>query len=680
LIVHVLLVLVVAGELLFLSSVYRVRADLTADGLYSFSASTHSILDRIDEPLRIEAYFTDPEVLDDTWREGRTRINAYLDELVRVGRGRLSVEYLDPGSDQQIEDRARRIGIQELNLSRADGSSTRITRGWQGLRLRYGTRAEVLPLLRPNATQSPQLEAQITPLMKLVTTPERIKVGFMEWPFEPKGRRGDTTPKGWGQVRQTGDLPGRYEWINLRATDGVLVPDDIDLLVLFRPKGLDKRTKFVIDQHLMRGGTVLAFVDMHEFSYATDAPFHPFARQPTFRIDAVGHGDKYGFVRQMAHYGVVMRDEVLGDGYAPAHETFQTPVGQGQQALTWAYPFFIHPVHVDWSRAAESFAKTPTDDIDMELLRRFQKRLTWGMDPDSEFTQPFLDRRIGPGFYFPTPLELADPMPDGVEGRIVFRSSPVSVGLPTPDHLDWLGTAPQYLQRNFEQAQQEFLKQLQASPRRQIAMMVDLTGRFTSFYAGKEIPYRPGMEPRDDEPSVPRAGDPAVGPELPPPADAGAGRNKDADPEPRTVAAEGARLLVVGDSEMVRDDLLTGQYARIGGPYSQAGATFFAHLLDNLSGDRELLALYRRYVPSRGQSYAERDLANEPQEAFERRVRATEWWWRSVNVMLPILCLVVLGGGVAMVRRRQKRQFLGETHQLRGATAATPAQPSGDPS
>lgn len=662
LILHVFLLLVVAGEVLYLSSFYRARVDVTADQLYSFSPSTLGILDRLEEPIRIEAYFSAVENLDDAWRDARGRINSFLDELVRVSRGKLTIEFFDPGAEQQIEDRARRVGIQSLNLSRVEAGVTQVAAGWQGLRFRYGTKVEVLPLIPPSAAQPPQLEAQITPLLELVTTEELTKVAFFEWPYQPPGRGGQRPPPiGWAQLRNSGYLPGRYRWIDMAATDGLLVPDDVDVLVLFCPRNLDKRTKYVIDQHLMRGGTVLAFVDAHAFQYATTTPLHPFTPDPTFRFDAIGHERGYAFVDQMDHYGLVIHDDVVGEGADEALETFEMPIEPGR-SIKWPFPFFLHPLHYDWTANAEQFARDAAGNVDLELLERYRERFVSGMNPTSEFARPFLESRVGPGFYFPTRLELRDPLPDGIEAEVHFRTTPVAMGVPSQQPLDWIGAIPQRMVESFRANRETFLNGLRGEPRQQHPLMVELSGAFTSFFADKVVPYRPGFEPVERGPE-PAPQDPdAIGPAVPAPDP---GPDKDAERPILKTSAPGARLVVVADADGVRDDLISERYRSLGGPTSRAGLTLFAQTLDVLSGDRDLLALYERFVPDRGQSYGTRDTANEPVAAFERRVQRTVWWWRAANVVVPILCLVVVAVVVSVRRRREKVRFLRATQQLK---------------
>ena len=54
--VHVGLLLLVLGQIVFLASRYRLRFDTTADDLYSLTDSTRQIVGGLDRRLVIEAY------------------------------------------------------------------------------------------------------------------------------------------------------------------------------------------------------------------------------------------------------------------------------------------------------------------------------------------------------------------------------------------------------------------------------------------------------------------------------------------------------------------------------------------------------------------------------------------------------------------------------------------------
>ena len=81
---HVLLLIAVLGQIVFLASRNRVRWDLTSDSMWSVTDSTRNLIDKLDKQLLIEAYFSPKDKLPVTHREVREVLDNFLDELVQL--------------------------------------------------------------------------------------------------------------------------------------------------------------------------------------------------------------------------------------------------------------------------------------------------------------------------------------------------------------------------------------------------------------------------------------------------------------------------------------------------------------------------------------------------------------------------------------------------------------------
>ena len=80
LLLHVLLVLLVLGQVVFLASRYRVRVDMTSDKLWTSTDSTRSVLSKLDKRLLVEAYFSPKDDLPLNMRGTRDWAGNFLDE------------------------------------------------------------------------------------------------------------------------------------------------------------------------------------------------------------------------------------------------------------------------------------------------------------------------------------------------------------------------------------------------------------------------------------------------------------------------------------------------------------------------------------------------------------------------------------------------------------------------
>jgi ABC-type uncharacterized transport system involved in gliding motility auxiliary subunit len=676
LVLHVVLLLLVLGQIVYLASRYRVRIDMTTDKLWTTTASTSKLVGNLEERLIVEAYFSPKENLPLSMTSTRDWADNFLDEITQLGKGRVIVQRFDPNSDAAIAKAASRLGIKPLNLRSQSATSLSLDQHWQGLRLLYdGGKQKVIEQFLPGS--SFQAEAAVTPKIKEVITGSKRRIGYMEWPARvPRGRQ--QAVMGWNTVRNHPGLKSRYEFQNFKDEDGALLPKDLDALFLFRPMLLTDRQKYVIDQFVMTGGTLVIFADAVE--YEID-PQRRFKKVP-FSLDA--KASTYSLVQQLDHYGVDWQPRLVADMHKMAYtsrvslqEYFSVALrgaaGRAQMAPV-QYPYFFNAVNVDWAESADQLAVDATNKIDERLAAQYRKTLVPGMPADDFLFRSF--KKIGnrgPGFYWPTWVGLREraggvpDLPEGVDGRVLMWSSPIALIEDPPSSLNPIGLS----EANMNQAQEQFFQGLKqrvlAEPRTQVPLMVEVTGEFSSFFAGKKVPKRPSQidedEPKEEGPKEkgekPSEEAPAD-PNGPQPAKPGGSSNSHAEDPMATQASSPGRIVVVGDATFLRDDLINGDYGRIGGPSSGAMAMpFFAQMLDWLSDDRDLVELQSRVPADRTLTLVEPSAdSQEDARDAEQALRSKTNSLVVVNVALPCVLLLVFGLIVWRIRRNQKHAFL----------------------
>ncbi|GAB4141158.1 MAG: hypothetical protein Fur0037_07870 [Planctomycetota bacterium] len=735
-VLHVVLILVVLGQIVFLASRTRARFDMTGDGAFTLTASTKRILSELEERLVMECYFSPKESLPAQLRDARTVLDNILDEYVQLAGGKVVVQRFDPNSDKMVEEKARRIGIKPADLPSRTSSSFQVNTAWQGIRLVYGgQRQKVLEQI--GAASSSQLEAALTPAIREVLTKVRHKVGFMEWPMDPPpGQK--TAGAGWGALRGIPEIAKRYEFVNVKDAEGVLIPEDIDTVFLYRPKNLTDRQKYVIDQFLMRGGKLVIFADVADYQIG---PYRTFTRVQGFLLDEAG--SKVKWLEQLASYGVEIKEKIVGDASeamsgAPGEYMClvrQNPFGQLQPQPV-VYPYFFHAMAVDWRLRADQFAMDPkTRSVDRELADRYRQTLRPGIDSDEFLFLAFKKKGRGPGFYWPCWTDLRrkgqDPdLPEGVKGRVLLWSSPETIVEDPPMDMNPIrGQDARTQNASYEKFVRSLNEKLlaRAQIKGQAPLMVDLQGRFHSYFDGKERPLRAsekkeqeaaakaaaeakeqggasGAAPADDAVQPPKvappeaktgkadapkkggprwdpkeSGAPAaapqqpakpaaapqgpIGPQPPPKKDDAELEKKIEEPAPLLESTAEGRIVVVGDSDFLRDDMVRGEYAQRGGPVSTMGGAFFYQLLDWLAQDRDLVELQSRVPVSRALELVEQHPGEAPIE-FERRRDAKQTVLQIVNILLPIGILGGVGIALFLSRRAQKRAFLSRCGQL----------------
>ena len=683
---HVLLLLLVLGQIVYLASRNRVRWDLTSDRIYTLTDSTKSILAGLDKQLLIEAYFSPKDKLPVAYRETRVVLDNFLDELVQLGRGKVVVQRFDPNSDKAISERCTRRGVKPIDLRGGSATSVSVDRHWQGLRFVYGgSKQKVLAQAGP---QSPSLaEALLTPAIKEVVTTDKARFGYMEWP-SVKPNQGPGV--GWNTLRTLDAIAKRYEFENFKNEDAPLLPDDLGTLFLFRPENLTDREKYVLDQFVVNGGTLMVFLDAADYWIGERQQF---GGKNQMVVDAAD--SKKTFADQLRHYGIEWKQKVLADMIPDAHRPRNPAQPQeylaqventvfGRRPVAKTYPYFFHAVNVDWSQVADQLARDPqTKQVDQDLAAAYRKQFGAGMPSDEFIFAPFKKINRGPGFYWPTWVGLrskagGEPdLPEGVEGRVHLWSSPAVLVADPPQNLNPFGYGDARAQN---EAYLKFITKLNerfyAEPRQQAPLMAEVRGTFRSFFAGDDRPKRPS-EIQEEEAAAAKAAKAADADEGDKPGEGEAEASPPAEvvgPEPPEAAADepvvvaeadmveagskAGRIVVIGDSDFVRDDFVGGQYAQQGGPVSVLGGAFFNSLLDWLAEDSDLVALQSHVATDRTMQFLGDATPGADPRAIEQALTAKLRWLRWLNVILPVALLSVFGLVVFSVRRAQKRAFL----------------------
>ncbi|MHC4896775.1 MAG: hypothetical protein ACYTGW_06665, partial [Planctomycetota bacterium] len=291
---------------------------------------------------------------------------------------------------------------------------------------------------------------------------------------------------------------------------------------------------------------------------------------------------------------------------------------------------------------------------------------------------------------------LTERLPEDVEGQVLLRTSPLGWDENLPREIDPFNRYRD--QRGREAEYQKWVQNLgmtrQVTPPKQIGLVVHLEGKFSSFFAGKDIPERPiqkregEAEPdpldwdkddkdkdkrgKEDEPAkTAKAGQEPVGPM---PADKKPAQDPDLDPPMLAKATKPGSLLVIGDADFVRDDYLAPAYSQpdpkgtppvVVGPMPkdwqrpQRAARFFMNMLAWLAEEEDLLELQKKTRTDRTLVFTKHDSASgESAKEFQQRLESVSAWIRWSNTLVPCLVLVLVGLVIVLRRRAQKRAFL----------------------
>lgn len=119
------------------------RIDLTEDQLYSVSDVTVEVIHQLDEQMSITGYFS--ERTHPLLAPLVPQIKDFLNEYqVRTG-GQLSVQFIDPHTNEELEEEIRKsYGIKSLPISVADRTEMAFVNAYFHVLIRYGDEYKVL--------------------------------------------------------------------------------------------------------------------------------------------------------------------------------------------------------------------------------------------------------------------------------------------------------------------------------------------------------------------------------------------------------------------------------------------------------------------------------------------------------------------------------------------------------
>ena len=243
------------GANIILSPV-RARVDLTADKLHTLSPGTKAILAKVDAPIQIRFYSS----------QGKDRMPAEIksyvqtvDDLLSEFRaqagGKIEIRKLDPEPDSEAEELARVDGIEPQLLRNGEQL-------YLGLIVEYAPQKSTIPFLSPQREKL--LEYDLARAVSEVVSTNRPVVGVMSplqvmGGFNPMamqmGRQGQSEP--WVIISE---LKRQFQVQNV-PMDSEKIDDAIKVMVLLHPKEISDKAQYALDQFVLRGGKLIAFLD-----------------------------------------------------------------------------------------------------------------------------------------------------------------------------------------------------------------------------------------------------------------------------------------------------------------------------------------------------------------------------------------------------------------------------------
>ena len=256
---------------LVISLIPSLRIDLTEDRLYSLSEGTLSILSSLNEPIELMFFYSDSATEDvPQLRTYGNRVQELLREIVIASEGNLGLRIIDPEPFSEEEDLATQYGVRAVPVTQGgEGVYFGLVAAKGGADVPDLLRAtETMPLIRPD--QEEFLEYEFMKIITQVSNPERTVIGLVtqldiDGGFDPMTGQGTQQWMIMDLVRQLYDV----RRIDVSSDS---IEEDVDILMIVHPQGLSDRFLYAIDQHILRGGDALLFLDPNADSMVGRSP------------------------------------------------------------------------------------------------------------------------------------------------------------------------------------------------------------------------------------------------------------------------------------------------------------------------------------------------------------------------------------------------------------------------
>jgi ABC-type uncharacterized transport system involved in gliding motility auxiliary subunit len=244
----------------YIMSPMRARVDLTQGRVFTLSEGTRAVLAKLESPVKIRYYYTQGEGVPVALKTYAQRVEDLLSEFRAASGGKLLLEKYNPLPDSDAEDAAALDEMEGQMLNTGE-------KFYFGLAVSQLDQKVAIPVL--TAERERLLEYDLTRAIARVSTTTKPVVGVMS----------GVAVFGRGLSPMMMQQPGQgmtEPWVliselkrdfDLKQVDMTVerIPPEIKVLLLIHPREISDLTQYAIDQFIMRGGKLVAFLDPYMY-------------------------------------------------------------------------------------------------------------------------------------------------------------------------------------------------------------------------------------------------------------------------------------------------------------------------------------------------------------------------------------------------------------------------------
>lgn len=256
-----------------ISIIFSTPFDITSDKLYTFSKGTRNILKNLTQPVTIRFYRS---YSDNRMPVQLTTYAQRIEDLLRAyntySKEKVIIEYYDPVPDSPAEDSAIMDNIQPNMLPSGE-------KCYFGLAVSYLNRNSTIAFLSPANEKT--IEYDITRSIYDITHHEKPAVGVLS-SLPVMGSISGLIPSRFNKAPPWIFIQELQEMFEVRELpyNSTEIDDNIKVLLVIHPVKMSKETEFAIDQYLLRGGSIIIFMDPYCVIKSSVAQRDPLNQSP----------------------------------------------------------------------------------------------------------------------------------------------------------------------------------------------------------------------------------------------------------------------------------------------------------------------------------------------------------------------------------------------------------------
>jgi len=286
----------------------------------------------LNEPAHLTVIMT-PQTLPEVFADVPGAIKTAADELKKKGGDKFVFEAIDPSTDPALEKQVEsKYHVRPMSLGLMGGQTFYL----YGI-LQVGGETEQLQLARESLSAATIREAVENALRRHVpgllqtvgvVSPDPNIPPEVLAQLQARGQAPNLPPPEFEELRH--QLENDYAVKSVSLADANGVPYDVDVLVVLKPRNLDEKAVYNLDQYLMRGGRVILCSSRFDVSF-----------------DQGGLGvspAKTGLEEWLAHFGVTIDPTLVLDDHnqpLPLPQVRETPFGRVQTWVLAPYPYLV---------------------------------------------------------------------------------------------------------------------------------------------------------------------------------------------------------------------------------------------------------------------------------------------------------------------------------------------------